>query len=165
MKTMATLLCLCSALFAQGMMHHMGPPPEIMDRIETLKMWKMTEALDLTEEQTAVLFPALRAVRQEQDSVRERLMMRLDELESAIISNADSTEILAIVDEIISLKKGECQIETRFMDKARSILSAEQQAKYILFERDFRAQMMELIRDFQKGKRGHGKMSNPWGEP
>lgn len=164
MKTTMSILLLFSVLFAQKMMR-MGPPPDVMERIETLKMWKLTEALELTEEQAAVLFPAMRQFQRQQDSIRQRQTELLQELQDALNSKADSAEILGIIDEMTSLKYNDCENEADFIRKARSVLTAEQQAKYIIFEQEFRKQMMEMIRDFRRGKCRREMMENPWEQP
>jgi len=167
MKTVLSILFLIAIISAQSGPGDMGfcPPEDVVKRVETLKMWKLTEALDLTEEQAAVIFPAMREFREQQDSTRKRLGYLTDELRDKLISNADSTEILGIIDEILSLKRQENENELEFMNKTRSVLSAEQQAKYILFEQEFRKKMMKIIREMHRGRRREWMSDNPWDRP
>ena len=146
---------------AQGMMFPDGPSPKMMERIETLKMWKLTEALDLNEQQTAKLFPLMTSFRKRQDSLRQVMESDIKQLKDAIDNNADSSEISDIIGEIVDIKDAQCRNEADFYSELQGILTIEQQGKFILFEIDFRRKMMDLIRDFHRGEMRH-KKGNPW---
>ena len=163
MKTASVILFLCSIIVAEHGMHE-GPPPDVMDKIQTLRMWKMTEVLDLSEEQASRFFPALKEMQKEQETARQRLVELSNEVEDALAEKADTIQILGIIDEMISMKKIEAESEIKFFTKARSILSVEQQAKYVIFERDFRKKMMDLIRDSRKDGKGRKERDNFWEE-
>jgi len=149
-----------AAQFMGDIMPGRGPSPKVMERIETLKMWKLTEALDLSQEQAVVVFPLLNSFRLAEDSLRERQMILVRELGEVLQSGTDSIEILGIIDELKAAQKTECDIKIELFDELPKILSAEQQAKYVLFEIEFRKKMMELIREFHKGERPHGEFEN-----
>ncbi|RKZ34537.1 hypothetical protein DRQ33_01905 [bacterium] len=157
-----TMLCIIGIAFAQDM-PFAQPSPEIMERIETLKMWKLTEALDLSYEQTAKLFPLLKETRQRQDSLMQQQKWLIEELIDATENDADTTEMLGIIDQIVLTRTNECQIQQEFYSELRNILSTRQQAEYILFEINFRKKMMELIREFHRGNQKlYRHKQNPW---
>ena len=146
---------------AQDMMFPYGASPKVMERIETLKMWKLTEVLELSDEQAAKLFPAMTSFRKTQDSLRQEMAKYIDQLRDAIHNNADSSEISDIISEITDVRNAQLRNESDFYGKLKEILTIEQQGKYFLFEVDFHRKMMDLIRDFHKGEMRH-KRGNSW---
>ncbi len=141
--------------------HDDSPMDDNLDRLETLKMWKLTERLNLTDEQAAKLFPLMHKYRLKKDSLRVRERDLLDQLRDAVSRNADSVEILEIIDAIATARAEECQVETDFYQQIRGILSARQQAEFVLFEVEFRRKMMDLIRQMHRG-RHFPPEDNPW---
>ena len=162
----AAILGAVGVVFAQPMclggLHN--PPKEVMERIETIKMWKLTERLDLSEEQAAKLFPLMKRFRERRDSLLRREADLVKQLRETVESGADSVQILEIIDALSDARMEECQIESEYYAKLREILSARQQAEYILFEIDFRKKLMELIRETYRGRRRHHSEGNPWDE-
>ena len=153
-----------SGLPAQPMMHgpHGGPPKDVLDKLETLKMWKLTERLDLTDQQAAKLFPLMHRFREQKDSVAQYQKDLVEQLRDALDSGADTTQILEILDALAAAKQQECDLETKYYQQIRTILDARQQAEYVLFEVEFRRKMMKLIRDFHRGRRWRKHDENPW---
>ncbi len=167
MKISILITIIAGILYAQCPLMDMPPPgsDKAKEKIETVKMWKMTEALDLSEEQASRLFPAMKQFQNMEDSLRNQMMKFVEDLENVLQENEDSSKIAVIIDKIVSLKNQQSKNEAEFFVKMRSILTPSQQAKYILFERDFRRKMMELIHEYQKGKRKHSAPDNPWNKP
>ncbi len=166
MKALSSVLIIAFSglVFAQPEFAEGGPPPDVLEKLEMIKMWKLTDALDLTEEQAAKLFPAMKDFRRAREERRKRELELVGELREAVDQGADTAEIMAILDELQSIKAQECQAEAQFMTKMRSILSARQQAEYVLFEAAFRKRMIELLREFHRGGRARRKFRNPWNE-
>jgi len=136
-----------------------------MRRLETLKMWKLTEALDLSEDQAAAFFPLMKDLRNQKEELEDERGALMEELIEEMESDADTGKISNIMDRMIELKQQECENDVEFIERTRSILSTTQQAKYVIFEGEFQKRMMQLIRDFHKGKKGREKMDNPWDRP
>ncbi|MCD6595309.1 hypothetical protein J7L68_06520 [bacterium] len=160
---LATILLfgITETVSAQPMFPDDKPSHKMMERIETLKMWKLTEALDLNEDQTTKLFPAIKQFQKKQDSLQEKMAKNIEQLENAIDNDADSLEIADIIGEINDARDTQCRNEADFYGKLQGILTIDQQAKYILFEIDFRKKMMNLIRDFHRGDKKN-RRDNRW---
>jgi Spy/CpxP family protein refolding chaperone len=152
------LLLTAQTLKAQG---PMGGPlagdkrKEIREEIETLKMWKMLEALDLSPRQSDEFLPAWRELHEAQNSFRERREELFRELEAAFgeeqkIRERRIREILTQLDEERARLE---DAQQRYRAKAERILTLEQQAKLLLFEERFEGRMMEMIRKY-RGKKG-----------
>jgi len=117
---------------------------KIRERIETLRMWRLTKVLDLDEATASRLFPLLnrydkkrfwieRDVRKDMNALRRALEGRnMDELQ----------EILQRLED----RHNELQ---RLNDEERAelkkILTPEQQARYVLFQYKFKRDMRRMI--------------------
>jgi Spy/CpxP family protein refolding chaperone len=131
-----------------------GKRERLKEQIETMKMWKMLEVLDLTDEQSNDFLPAWRELQKAQKDFREKREDLLKSLE-AVLGEEKPTEG-KIKDILGQLEKERSQLEEvqqRFKEKAQEVLTIEQQAKLLLFEDRFEKRMMEIIRQYRE-KRG-----------
>jgi hypothetical protein len=135
--------------------------------IHAYRVWKLTEVLDLSDEEMPVFFSRLKdlddkeaeLVREEQESVREIA----DLLQREDVSNGDLKRALdshmqtkaQLLEEIGSLKK-----------EAMSILDTRQRCEYVVFEHRFRAELRTIIerarelgrgRSVEDGRQGPGE--------
>lgn len=130
-----------------------GKRERLREEIQTMKMWKMLEVLDLTDEQSNDFLPAWRELQKAQKDFRERREELLKSLE-AILGEAMPAEG-KIKDILGQLEKERSQFEEvqqRFRQKAQEVLTLEQQAKLLLFEDRFEKRMMEIIRQYRERK-------------
>jgi len=116
------------------------------DRLLTIKMWKLTETLDLSDEQAAKLFPLLRKYQKTMDSINQRSRKLMQELRKLVGENASDKKLLPVLNELESLNKKKAQAQDEMWNTIKSILTVQQQAKYILFEQTFKRRMLELLR-------------------
>ncbi len=128
---------------------------EIREEIETLKMWKMLEALDLSPKQSDEFLPAWREVQNAHRIFREKREELFRELE-ATLGEEQKIKERRIREILTQLDKGRARLEEaqqRFRAKSEGILTLEQQAKLLLFEERFEGRMMEMIRKY-RGRKG-----------
>jgi Spy/CpxP family protein refolding chaperone len=147
-------------VFAQGPPPHRDDQPglwkereRIRENIETFRMWKLLEALDLTSEQSTQFLPVLKDFRDAKQRFHDKRSEHLRELEAALESEVNEKklkEALAGLEDA----RGEFEREfKRFLGKAKNILTLEQQAKFHLFEEKFERRLRETIQEI-RGK-GH----------
>lgn len=117
-----------------------------LEQIETIKMWKLTERLDLTEEQTAIVFPAMKSHRQKMDSLEIKARTLIEELRIARQEENDK-KITQLVEQILALQEARCASEVELMEKLRTVLSPKQQADFIIFEMEFREEMIKFLQE------------------
>jgi Spy/CpxP family protein refolding chaperone len=156
-----SFLLVGKTLYAQG---PPGPPfPEegkrerLKEEIETMKMWKMIEALNLSQEQSDRFLPAWRELQKAQKTFREKRENLFRILEISL--GEEKPKAGKIKDILIQLEKERIfleEVQQRFREKAKEILTLEQQAKLLLFEDSFEKKMMDIIRQY-RGKRSFGK--------
>ena len=132
-------------LFAQGPPHHPGGPPastaerkKIRENIETLRMYKLLEALDLTSEQSTEFLPALKEFQDAKRKFHEDRGAFLRELEEALES--DEADEKKLEQSLAALERVREEFQTelvKFLTKARATLTLQQRAKLQLFEERF----------------------------
>jgi len=131
-----------------------GKRERLREEIETMKMWKMLEVLDLSQEQSDKFLPAYRELQNTQKDFREKREDLLKSLE--LVMGEKEPDESKIKDIFGQLEKERLQLEEaqqRFRTKVQEILTLEQQAKLMLFEDRFEKKMMEIIRQYREKRR------------
>lgn len=147
------MLLMTMALHAQPGSPMDGPGRE---RIERFRKMRMIELLDLKEEQSVRFVARLN----EFENTRRELNMRrdevLDKIERLVRNNADEKELENVFPELeaISRKIGEERL--RFFSSLSDLLSVQQRAKLLLFERRFETELRDAVRQRMKDRRGFG---------
>lgn len=142
------------SLFAQGPPHHPGGQPsstaerrKIRENIETLRMYKLLEALDLTSEQSTEFLPALKEFQDAKRKFRDDREVFLRHLEEALESEKTDEKKLEQTLAALEKVREEFQAEfVSFMTKARATLTLKQRAKLQLFEERFEKRLRDSIR-------------------
>lgn len=129
--------------------------PEGRRLIETIKIWKMTEALNLDEDQAAKLFPKLAQLEASRREFHRQQRMLRDELTELLKQQPlRDQEVKARLER---LERTEIDFRGReqvIRGGLRSILSVEQQARLALFEDRFESEMRRAIQDLRQRHRG-----------
>lgn len=133
------------ALYAQPPnMMPMHQPPE---QLETLRIWKMTEFLDLSEEQAARFFPALQTHREKIRAIDStEIALRQSIAEKLQNGPVDQEYVDAHIAKITDLQRQKMEAETTFLKATGKYLTPEQQMKYIIFDDRFRRVLRDAIR-------------------
>jgi len=119
---------------------------EPREKLETIRIWQLTNALDLTEEQGTRLFPKLKDIRQARDSFERTRMKAINNLEEYLRdSKKFSNEIKNKLQEIELNEAKFRETEAKLRKEIASILTPEQQAKFMLFQMRFDNEMRQLI--------------------
>jgi predicted nucleic acid-binding Zn-ribbon protein len=124
--------------------------------IETIKIWKMTEALDLSEDQAAKFFPKLTQLEAARREFQRRQRLLRDELAVLLRQRPlRDQEIKARLEELDRTEADFRGRERAVRNEVRTILSLEQQARLALFEERFEAEMRRTIQDLRIRRQGH----------
>ena len=126
------------------------PREKSRERIQMIKMWRLTETLRLDKEGSASFF----AVNNHYEETRRRVHRDFHEdlqRVRAILRdlNPPERELRDLVQRLKSRKKEMNDLENRQMEEEMNLLKTEQQAQYFLFQIDFRREMDEMIREIQ----------------
>jgi Spy/CpxP family protein refolding chaperone len=134
-----------------------GPPPNL----DAIRIWKLTEALKLTEEQTVTFLPLVqiheRKLREAQREIQGITAEGRNLLKQENISQKD-------VDKLIkryTAKQTEIfRIKQDFVKTLPQYLTPEQQLLYIGFEARFRKELREFMKE-RHGGRDQNRLRRP----
>ena len=156
MKKMLLLIIIILApaiLFAQprGMRGQKMSPRR--EQIAMLRIWKMTEELELTEDQAGRFFPRLRTddknieeLEMERQSIFRELHKEAMKGDMAEKDLNDKIESISAI-EVIILKN-----RVDFIKNLDDLLSPDQRAKLMVFRHRFRDRMENMMREARKNK-------------
>lgn len=152
-----------------------GPRPQrgqgknrarLQQRIELMKMWKLTQALDLNEETAQKLFPV---INQFDERERQLRMSRRDLIkqlrEELAKETADPDAIRKLVDEVKKNELEMAQSHNQQLDEMSKILNEEQMAKLIVFVPQFERNIKQLMYDVRARRRQKGGSMGGPGNP
>lgn len=117
-------------------------------------MWRLTEELNLTEEQASKIFPKLKRIRELKEKRKEERDKEIEKLSELLAKKAKGDEIKKQVELIRNNDKkhqNECE---KIQDEIFAILTPEQQAKYLLFHIGFEGKIKKMLRKLKGWKRG-----------
>jgi Spy/CpxP family protein refolding chaperone len=148
-------------LVSSPMAQPFRPPPgpgegrRPIETIETIKIWKMTEALQLSEDQAIKLFPKLTRLAASRREFHRRQQTLREELAELLRQRpAREVEIKRKLEELDRSEIDFRSLERAVRGELQSILSLEQQARLALFEERFEAEMRRTIYDLRQRRQG-----------
>jgi len=157
--TLVLFLGLASAAFCQPLFDPPfggpagGPRRErIRERIKTIKIWKLTEDLNLSEKQSEQFFPVynkFQIEREEIENRRQEIFMELNNL--TLKENPSEEEINSLLDRLDDIDREMNTKRVEFRKKLANILTTRQIGRLYVFEVLFRRQIQEIIRDARMG--------------
>ena len=166
MKSKATFIAtlLCSLfLLATSVQLFAEPPSEkpsaeereerkgkASEMLETITLWKLVDGLKLTEEQVAKFLPKYREDKDLKKEYQEKRKKIAEELKDLLQDKSSSKKIEEKLTQLNKLEEEEWQKKRALEKELKSILTPEQQAKYIFLQRQIGEEMMQRLR--KKGK-------------
>ncbi len=140
-----------------------GNPPgkeELRERIGMMRIWKLTEALDLDEKTALRLFPVLHKFDKKRVEMHESAGKDKKELREAL--EEESYEQIKGILKRLERKHRELQ-ELNEEEKAelRDILTIEQQAKFILFHHDFERRVKKIVAEAKERRFARDRLERP----
>ncbi len=118
---------------------------EMRDLINSLRIVKMTQALDLSEEQAIKVFTKMGQIEKEKKNLQKKIRESIQGLRGLIDSKASEEEIKKSVENIKNLRTSIKDQDGALVKHLEGVLSVEQQAKYILFAEDFQKDIRKII--------------------
>jgi len=131
-------------LFAQPGFGDPGEPAP--ERLETLRVWKLTEYLDLSQEQATTFFPVLHAHKEELRSLDSTERAIQDEIAERVESGGVEQQFVnEKLQEIQEIQENQLEKEHEFMRSLPEYLTPRQQAKYLIFDRHFHRMLRKAM--------------------
>ena len=119
----------------------MGPGDRALmaERIATMKIWRLTEYLELSSTEGEKVFPRIRQHEEEMQAhraaMRELVDQYLEDMEAAKLSPRD---VDRFVEELSRLEKERIDLRARHITEMKDVMTEEQYAKFAVFEERFR---------------------------
>jgi Spy/CpxP family protein refolding chaperone len=136
-----------------------GPPSEerreeVRKKIEAVRIWRLTEELELDTNSIAKLSSLLSSLdRKRRDTMREQMEAMRDLRSLLKAAKPDETKIKSLLEKIEKNHNEMQSVRNRELKSLKEILTVEQQARYLLFQQDFQREMRSMI----SGARGKGQ--------
>jgi len=139
----------------QGEERRMSPErrEELKKKVELIWQQKLTERLNLTEEEKAKVFPLLQQYHERQRALRQENRQLVRELEGMIKANASEKELKRTIRDLEENEHKLQEMKEEGFHELAKILPIEKQARYIVFQAEFRREMHRLI---QKARHREG---------
>ncbi len=135
-----------------------GPPSEakreqVRKKVEAVRMWRLTEELKLDEKASAQLASFLSSIEEKRRGLLKTTMDATRDLRSQLnAGKPDEGKLKAILDRIEKSQRELIGLREKEMSGIRGMLTVEQQARYVIFQQEFRREMRGMI----AGARGNG---------
>lgn len=130
-----------------------GPRHETArDMMLSLKIWKLTEVLEINEKLAEKVYPRVRELENLRFQHLNELQKINQELRIALNKDGSKTEALKnLVDQAKKLRLQQTTAELEKLDKIFELLTPEQQAGFLLVEADFHQNIRRFLHDRQGG--------------
>jgi len=160
------ILLLFSSGLAQPPGPGMGPGKEegpmrerIRRKIKTIKIWRLSEAVGLTPEQSEKFFPVYNKFQDQQETIEKERRTRLERVQQlADDPQSRDSDIREAMDEMKIFDQRTIEIRDAFLIDIGKVLSLRQQAKLLVFEERFNQDLQDLIREIRHDfKAGPGR--------
>ncbi len=129
-----------------------GPMREkIRQRIRTIKIWQLTEAVGLTPEQSEKFFPVYnkhQEIIHNLESEKQEALRRLSSLTDD--PDASDDDINKAMTKIDDFGRRSMEMRQDYMEEVSTVLSFRQQGKLLVFEEDFKRKLQELRRELRR---------------
>ncbi len=141
------ILLLARAEFAAQLPGAQAQQHNLRRNLVTLRALRMTQVLELTEEQTAVIFPELNRAEKEKAELQRQLAEEIRNLRKMIGAGKYSDEEFESgVRKVRELRQKIQAREQAFEEFLMARLTPLQKARYIIFNLDFNRVIMERAR-------------------
>jgi Spy/CpxP family protein refolding chaperone len=161
-----TMIAFAASAFGQlphtdnNMDHHSQHQPRwgrMSANVENLRMLKMLEAVDLTEEQSGKFLPLFHGFRKDIKTLRQERKELVEGIIHLVHQEGGDDKIKA---DLAKLKANRQQIDRRqekFLSDCENVLTTPQLARLIVFQEHFERDMLESLREFRQQKGPHSQ--------
>jgi hypothetical protein len=137
---------------------------EVRKKVEAVRLWKLTEALKLDANTSAKLSAFLNPFDQQRQEIWREQMMTMRELRTLLQSSKpNEAKLKAALDKLEKNQHSMQEVKNREFSGLKNILTTEQQARYLLFQQEFRHEMRGMISGARGGP-GRGGMGQGGGQ-
>jgi Spy/CpxP family protein refolding chaperone len=127
---------------------------EVRKKVEAIRIYRLTEALKLDEKTSAQLASLLGTIDQQRRELMNQNMESMKELRSSLKApSPDAGKLKSILERLEKNHHEMVGLKEKELKGLKDILTVEQRARYVVFEREFMREMRGMI----AGARGNGQ--------
>jgi len=146
-----------SLLMADDQVAGEGDLSRVRKKVEALRAWQLTEELNLDEETSSQLFPAMREADEERWRIEANNRKLVREMSRMLEEgNADPQRIDRILDDLQANRRQLAEVEERHMERVRRILSPVDAARYLVFQIKFQKEIRQKAAQAFRDRRRPG---------
>jgi len=128
------------------------------EQLKMLRIWKMTEELDLSENQADKFFPRLRDEDNKIEDLENERQEMFNELnQQAKEGGLDPNELDRKIDKITDIETNIIRKRAEFVKGMDGVLTTDQRAKLMVFRYRFRERMENMMREMRRNRPMQGK--------
>ena len=133
---------------------------EIRKKIEAVRIWRLTERLKLDTTTSAKLASVLSSFDQQRKGMVQEQIATMRELRVSLNSQKpDEARLKTALEKLQKNQHSLQELRDREYSGLKDILTIEQQARFLLFQQEFRREMQSMISNARSsGGRGRGPM-------
>ncbi len=155
MKTIGNgiILILCFLFTSVGAQPGPGNPmmrEKIRERIKTIKIWRLTEALELSSPQSEKFFVIYSGYEKDSEKLKEdklQLLRKLDDFSTD--KKKPDDELRKVMGDITGVEHAESKLKEEYFKKLSDVLTTRQIAKLMVFEEKFERELWQTMRDIR----------------
>jgi len=134
---------------------HMPRHGKMAANFENLRLLKLLETVDLSDEQSEQFIPIFHAFRRDMKELLERRRELIGRLAEQVTADASDEKLHQSIEQLIDVKAKIGSLRDAFVDDCRAILSTTQLARLVIFQERFERDILESLREFRRhGPRG-----------
>ena len=123
-------------------------PERMRERVNAMKVWKLTEYLELTEEQAGTFFIRLREHEEEAAGLNREKRQLYEEFQKRIDEGSiKQKDVDRYLEESAKLEQAHIELRKQHLQSMKDILSEEQMAKFAVFQERFRRELRHQLQD------------------
>ncbi|HUJ19515.1 MAG TPA: Spy/CpxP family protein refolding chaperone [Nitrospirota bacterium] len=124
----------------------------VRKKVEAVRMWRMTEELKLDEKTSTQLASFLSSIEGKRRGLIRAHMNGMKELRAALdAGKPDEGRLKGTIDKIEKNQRAMVDLRQKEIDGIKGMLSTEQQARYLVFQQDFRREIRGMIEGARAG--------------
>jgi len=126
---------------------------QAIQRLEMVRLYRLVELLELDQQAAARLFPIFQKYDQEFRQLGETREKTMADIRQELRKPQPDAELLRrLTDECVALEQQAIEVRAQQYQELRRNLTAEQTAKYLLFEKKFQDEINRLLDDVRQKK-------------
>ena len=129
-----------------------GPGGQYSERMEMMMIWKLTDHLELTENQAERFFPSMRAHQKQVLKIRKEEKELFTPVYKKVIKGEDISKAEAnkLLNKVATYEQKRSKARIDFVKNSGDILNPTQQVKLLMFDGQMKQQVRERMQDRYK---------------